>query len=74
MQIVFLVNLLLNGAINAQAHDKGIILAGRSAIFMVSMLQRLLKLVDLASRIILLFVNGVLKVATQALDLLNLLA
>lgn len=73
MQVVLLVNLLLHAPINAKLHDERVVLASRATILMVRMLQCLLQLLDLASSRVLLFLNRVLEIATETLNLLNLL-
>lgn len=72
MQIVLLVNLLLNHAVDAESDNIRVILSG-DAILVVGVLQRILQLLHLPPGRLLLLVDGVLKVAAQALDLLDLL-
>ena len=74
MKIVLLVNLPLNSAVHAESDNKRIILAGRVATFMIDVLQSILQLLNLAPCSLLFFVDRILKVTAQTLDLLYLLA
>ena len=74
MKIVLLVNLPLNSAVHAESDNKRIILAGRVATFMIDVLQSILQLLNLAPCSLLFFVDRILKVTAQTLDLLDLLA
>lgn len=72
MQVVLLINLLLNGAINPQTNHIWIVLADR--ILVVGMLESILELLNLSPRVVLFLLNRVLEVTAQALDFLDLLA
>ena len=73
MQIVLLVDLPFNGSIHTKLDHKGIVLSSGRSIFVICMLKDFLELLDLAPRSLLLLVDGVLEVATETLDLLDLL-
>lgn len=71
VEVVFLINLLLNHAINSKADN---VRVGLAIIAVVCVLQGLGKLVNRFACCVLLFVDRVLEVTVETLDLLNLLA
>ena len=74
VKVVLLINLLLDCTVDAKPDDVWVVLASCAAILVVGMLQRFLELLDFPPCSLLFLINGVLEVAAQALDFLDLLA
>jgi hypothetical protein len=74
VEVVLLINLLLDCTVDAKPDDVWVVLASCATILVIGVLQSFLELLNFPPCSLLFLINGVLEVAAQALDLLDLLA